>query len=234
MTINIIIFDSGLELARNLGSKKLKHPVFVNDRKRRKKKSAGELLLDISVHYSGMSPEDRFNRGRPDIIHQIMLQYHFSFFNHESIIKTNAKPPIRLFIHSRQDLVFEVAPEWRVPVSYLRFRGLMEKLLIENRIENPEIIIRKLKIEELFKEIKADSAILWTKKGDIANLEEFKLIDKEKDMIWLIGGFQSGDPSDKIEKLVDRKLKIFSYSIPSWKVLSVLLTNLELNYENSF
>jgi rRNA pseudouridine-1189 N-methylase Emg1 (Nep1/Mra1 family) len=53
-------------------------------------------------------------------------------------------------------------------------------------------------------------------------------------MIWLIGGFQSGDPSDKIEKLVDRKLKIFSYSIPSWKVLSVLLTNLELNYENSF
>jgi rRNA small subunit pseudouridine methyltransferase Nep1 len=234
MTINIIIFDCGLELARNLNSKKLKHPVFVNDKKRRKKKSAGELLLDISVHYSGMSPEDRYNRGRPDIVHQIMLQYHFSFFNHESIIKTNTKPPIKLFIHSRQDLVFEVVPEWRVPVSYLRFRGLMEKLLIEKRIENPDIRIRKLKVEELFKEIKADSVILWTEKGDKVNLEDYKLIDKEKEIIWLIGGFQSGDPDDKIDSLVDKKLKIFNYSLPSWKIFSVLLTNLELNYKNSF
>ncbi|MFW9928637.1 MAG: 16S rRNA methyltransferase, partial [Candidatus Thorarchaeota archaeon] len=65
--ITIILFNSALELAKELGNDRLKHQAFVNDRTRRKKKDAGEILLDIAVHYSAMKPEERVNRGRPDI-----------------------------------------------------------------------------------------------------------------------------------------------------------------------
>ncbi|OLS24741.1 MAG: Ribosomal RNA small subunit methyltransferase Nep1 [Candidatus Heimdallarchaeota archaeon LC_3] len=232
MTINIILFNSSLELTKNLGSKKLQHPVFVNDSKRRKNRKAGELLLDISIHYSGMSPDDRTNRGRPDIIHQIMLQYHFSLFNSEAFRKNTSFNPLRLFIHTNQDLVFEVSPEWRVPVSYIRFRGLMEKLLLEGSIEQPPVKVRNLSIEQLLKDkIKPESIILWTEIGEkkfsneLENEKDYLSTDKET--VWLIGGYQSGDTPKRIESLVDKKLQIANFSLPSWKVLGNLLAYLE-------
>ena len=235
MTINIVLFNSSLELAKNLGSKALSHPVFINDSKRRKNRKPGELLLDISVHYGGMSPEDRINRGRPDIIHQIMLQFHFSLLNSESYRNNITFNPLRLFIHTNQNFVFETLPEWRVPVSYIRFRGLMEKLLLEGRIENPPVEIRKLSLEKLLKEeIKPESVTLFTETGKILNINQDILTSKEfltseKNIGWLIGGYQSGDTPEKVEKLVNKRLQIANFSLPSWKVLGNLLAYLEMD-----
>lgn len=245
MTINIVLFNSALELTRELGSHKLKHPVFINDMRRRKLKSPGDLLLDIAIHSSGMSPVDRENRGRPDIVHQILLQYRFNLAlgNITSAFKEEKEQkkeqllqvyPLRLWIHLPQDEIFEVLPEWRIPVSYTRFCGIMEVLLQNKKLETPPILIRKISLSELMKELSPEKIILWTKNGIHTNWVQ---ISKESleyyqnnsiKEVWLIGGYQRGPPPEAIINLSTEQRQLASYGMPAWKVFGTLLTLLEL------
>ena len=245
MTINIVLFNSALELARELGTRKLKHPTFMHDMHRRKLKSPGDMLLDIAVHYSGMSPVDRENRGRPDIIHQVLLQYHFSLLleNATSAYKEHIPEknetfsqitPLRLWIHLPQNEIFEVLPEWRIPVSYIRFRGIMEALLQKKKLDTPPIQIRAMTLSRLIKELSPDKVVLWTKHGGPTNwmhisVESLRYYQNDSiNVVWLIGGYQRGPPSENILELASEQRQLANYGMPAWKVFGTLITLLEL------
>ncbi|TRM76859.1 16S rRNA methyltransferase, partial [Sulfolobus sp. A20-N-F8] len=68
--VNIILLESAIELVpREI----VDHPSVIKNAKRRGKKPE-DTLLDISLHYHAMkSLENKYKRGRPDIVHQALL-----------------------------------------------------------------------------------------------------------------------------------------------------------------
>ena len=100
--IYFIIHNAGLELINNKNSD-VNHNAIKNDEARRKKK-ANEILLDISVHQPAIKPEILPTAGRPDIIHLSLLSFHHNM----KLLDENIQTKMKLFVHTRNDIVFEV------------------------------------------------------------------------------------------------------------------------------
>ena len=80
------------------------------------------MLLDKAIHYNAMRRlEESWKRGRPDIVHTTIL-----FVEDSPLFGSGL---IELYIHTRDDRVFRVANEARLPKNYERFKGLMSQLL---------------------------------------------------------------------------------------------------------
>ena len=239
MAIYLVVFNGSLELTGSLGRKRLSHPAILADAKRRKKNPA-LLLLDMAVHHSSMTPEELTSKGRPDIIHNLMLQFHFSLLNTDcqeqenGLEAPNSQKLIRMFIHTPEDLVFEVPPGWRIPVSYLRFRGLIEELLRDGMLETPPIVIRRKSIEELLAEFSAKEVVLFTSTGNLMDWNQATVEIAEtkayqgSNIVWLIGGYQRGLAPPIIERIATKRLSIAPFTLPAWKVLATLITLTEL------
>ena len=120
MKLNFVLAESALEL---VPKEILRNPAVTSD-SRRRGVDGGRILLDRSFHHSAMvklkEPE---KRGRPDLVHEALL----------SVTGTPLylDGSVRVFVHTNQDVVLELAEKTRIPKSYFRFRGLVEKLLTE-------------------------------------------------------------------------------------------------------
>jgi rRNA small subunit pseudouridine methyltransferase Nep1 len=74
----LVLAESALEL---VPSELRRHPAVLADAKRRRKKP-GEILLDRSRHHPAMRDlPDASRRGRPDIVHQVLLVFQYSMLN---------------------------------------------------------------------------------------------------------------------------------------------------------
>ena len=225
--LTIILHHSALELV-NESICNVKHSAIQNDSIRRKKPDK-ELLLDLSVHQSAIYPEKVHFAGRPDLVHIFLLQYHFIMDLMDSAIESK----IQLYVHTRNDKVFAVPAFWRVPVHFLRFRGLMEKFLIEKEIslgKAGKLILQEQTLGELVKNLSPDEIINLVETGE----KTFKLNFATKDLIidntntvLLIGGYQKGeyDLSKEISFQI-KKQKIIDKPTTSWMILNLLLTGI--------
>ncbi|MCE4612353.1 MAG: 16S rRNA methyltransferase [Desulfurococcales archaeon] len=121
--LKIILLESALELVpREVAS----HPQIVRSA-RRYGLSPAEMLLDKSIHYDAMRRlEERWKRGRPDIVHTTVL-----FIEDSPLF---GKGMIELYIHVRDGRVFRVSGEARLPKNYERFKGLMAQLLKKGKV----------------------------------------------------------------------------------------------------
>lgn len=224
--ITIIIHHSALELI----SKKnvnIEHKSIINDVIRRKKKTFNEILLDISVHQSAINPDIISNSGRPDIIHQTILTFHHNI----KLLESKLSDKINLIIHTKEDLWFSVYNEWRIPVSYIRFRGLIEKLLHIGSIKldsNTNIEIKNNNLDELILDLKPDKIIDFSINGELNNgtiLDSvYGDILLDKHTILLIGGYQKG--SVTINESLNQKysqIKLFEKSTTAWNILGYIM-----------
>lgn len=109
----LVLAESALELVpRELWG----HPAVVADARRRGKRP-GELLLDRARHHPAMSHlTDAARRGRPDIVHQVLLVFQYSLLNRRGLG--------RVYVHTRDDHVISIRPETRVPKNYNNFVSL--------------------------------------------------------------------------------------------------------------
>ena len=82
------------------------------------------MLLDRSIHHHAMLKlaEDS-KRGRPDLVHLTLLSVTSTPLYQEGLVK--------VYIHTRDDIVLELKEQTRPPKSYARFRDLVQKLLSE-------------------------------------------------------------------------------------------------------
>ena len=136
--INLLVLDSELEL---IPEGLWLHPQ-VQAYAQRFEREPGELLLDSSFCHAAMKdlPEaDR--RGRPDIIHQLLLTAFDS--------PIGAAKKLQAFVHTRGDRLFHIPPGTRIPRNYYRFCGLFAKLLrgeenpIIKEIDSKQIILHE-------------------------------------------------------------------------------------------
>ncbi|ABL88952.1 Suppressor Mra1 [Pyrobaculum islandicum DSM 4184] len=182
----VVLAESALELVpRELWN----HPVIQADAKRRGKKP-GEILLDRARHHLAMSSlRDASKRGRPDIVHQVLLVFQYSLLNKRGLG--------RIYIHTQGDYTIYVRWETRIPKNYNNFVSLMEQLYATGRVPpkgEPLIELYKKDLSTLLRELGGRWVVLHESgvKKPFIELGAALL-----NSVVVIGGFPHGDFTNK-------------------------------------
>lgn len=217
MTLTIILAEAALE---TIPKQIINHPLIRKHSKKRGKKPS-EMLLDTSYHYAAMKKlDEKWKRGRPDIIHITLLQILGS--------PANLQGKIKVYIHTRNNKVIYINPETRLPRNYLRFTGLIEQLFKTRKVppkaENPLLEVRDMTLEELIEELKPTKIIILTSKGKPSTPQKIaKEIILEENPVIIIGGFPHGDFNEETLKLSDEKVAIYPQPLETWTVASSII-----------
>ena len=209
----IILAESSLELI----PKKIHNHPSVTSYSKKFKKNSSNTLLDNSWHFGAMKGLDNeIKRGRPDIIHLTLL----------SLCTTPVfyKNKIKIFVHTVNDEVISINNNTRLPKSYHRFQGLMEKLFLTKKIESEDEILMEMKnssLSQLISKIKPTRIIGLTTQGQKTSLD--KLVEQiEENSCIILGGFQKGHFSNETEKIIDESFSINDSSLEAHLVASRL------------
>ena len=213
--LNFALVESALELVpREIWSS----PAVVGDSKRRGLK-ASEMLLDRSFHHSAMERlEDSEKRGRPDLVHGTLLSVTGTPLYLEGRVKA--------FVHTYPNLVLDIAPKTRIPKSYIRFRGLMEKALSGE--DSSLVRARRLDLRGLVRSIPHDIIFGLSVQGRRTELEELagKLMAADDPCV-LVGGFPHGHFTPETLSVVDELVRIHEMPLEAHVVTSRLLYEFE-------
>ncbi len=216
----LILVESALELAPR---ETWKHPAVRSYASRRGKKP-WEVLLDRSHHHAAMKKlRDSHNRGRPDIIHLALLEALGSPLNRMGMLET--------YVQARSGHIIWVNPETRLPRNYDRFKGLMEKLYKEPRVEAGEKTLLKMEkksLKELLGELSPDITILLSEKGEYMKPRKLaELILQHRQPAAMIGGFPHGDFSQETAQQAQLTISIHPQPLDTWTTISRLLCPIE-------
>ncbi len=87
-------------------------------------------LLEDYLHYRAIRKlEKAEKRGRPDIVHRCLL------------LALDSKLFSEIYVHTIAGRVIRVNPEVRLPRTYDRFKGLMEKLFEKGKIVADDVLL---------------------------------------------------------------------------------------------
>ena len=212
--INVVIADAELEL---IPQKLAGHP-SVRATSSKKRKSAEECLLDSSLHHSAMnSLQDAGRRGRPDIVHFCLLLALDSPVN-------SAKDELRVFVHTRNNIVLRFDPEIRLPRNYGRFTGLMEDLLSKGELVSPAgqqlASSSRQTLGDLVHEL-GHPAIAFGEEGRADYSLSF--LGQYSDMTLIVGGFPHGGFLSDVSEYTAGMISIADEKLMSWTVVATLL-----------
>jgi rRNA small subunit pseudouridine methyltransferase Nep1 len=145
-------------------------------------------LLDVAEHgYAMKGLVDQQRRGRPDILHQCLLNA-----LETPLAKTSN---LNVFFHLPNGSVYGVAADTRVPRNYNRFVGVLAKLLEDGHVPaDPPYHIAKI-VDSLpeFLTLHAYSRIvLFSRTGTLQPLPEYFAATGEASVLCIIGAFQAG------------------------------------------
>lgn len=219
--LHLLLAEAGLELVpKALWS----HPaVRASARKRGKK--PGEILLDVALHHSAMvNLEERWKRGRPDIVHFCMLLALGSILNRAGLLS--------LHVHTYEGKVIGTAPNVRLPRNYNLFLGLAEQLLVEGKVppsaSEPLLWLENFSLKELVGKIRPSRVFLLSEKGRQLKCRELAstLVKEEKPMV-VVGCFQAGDFREETLALADDVVAIAQTPLDAWVVVAKVLSSVE-------
>jgi len=165
--------------------------------------------------------ENEIKRGRPDIVHLTLLSICTSPAFYEN--------KIQVFVHTINDEIISINNNTRLPKSYHRFQGLMEKLFLTKKIESESEILMQMEnssLSKLISKIRPDEIIGLTTKGQKTTFEKLTHQIKENSCI-LIGGFQKGHFNKETEKIIGTSLSIHDSSLEAHLVASRLVYEYE-------
>ena len=186
--LSLIIAESALELV----PVELQRHNSVIASARRFNKKPSEILLDISWHFAAMKGiKNEIKRGRPDLVHFSLLE--------ACSIPLYFENKLNVFVHTIDDKVISLGQNVRLPKSYHRFIGLVEKLYATGRIEennNTLLEIKEMNFRDLIKKINPKQTIALSSKGIKSSYQ--KVAEKmDDDTCLVVGGFSKGQFSDK-------------------------------------
>ena len=139
------------------------------------------------------------------------------------------KNKLSIFVHTLNDKVISISDNIRLPKSYHRFQGLVEKLFKEKKIETDGTALLELSdmtFEELLSKIQPDQVIGFSTEGEKSNFEDTSQIITKNSCI-VIGGFQKGHFNQKTSKQFSELRSIYPDSLESHVVASRILYEYE-------
>ncbi len=216
--LSLVLAESALELV----PKELqKHNSVVAYSKKMDKKPS-QVLLDVSWHFAAMKGiKDEIKRGRPDLIHLCLLE--------ACTIPLYFEKKLRVYVHTIDDKVIFVGENVRLPKSYHRFVGLIEKLYSAGKIEEGGkklLEVKDMTFSDLIDKIDAKNVIGLSTKGRTSSYEKLAQNINEDSCI-VIGGFSKGHFSDKMLKRADNLVSVDKKSLEAHVVISRLLYEYE-------
>ncbi len=216
--LSLILTESSLELV----PKEIQNHKSVISHCQKLGKKPSEILLDNSWHFAAMKGIDNeIKRGRPDLVHFSLLE--------ACSIPLFYEKKISVFVHTINDKVIFVGNDVRLPKSYHRFAGLIEKLYDEKFIQANGINlleIKDMKFNQLIEKISPDRIVGLSTQGILSSCEDVakKLTD---DSCIIIGGFPKGHFSDSIRKKIEYLVNVNKKSLESHIVISRILYEYE-------
>jgi rRNA small subunit pseudouridine methyltransferase Nep1 len=214
--LNLIIADAALELVPVEISG---HASARNEAKRRGIKSS-EMLLDRSIHhYAMLKLPESAKRGRPDLVHLTLL----------SVTSTPLYlgGGVKLYVHTSGNAVLDLEKGTRPPKSYVRFRDLVQKLLVE-RPESGLISVHESTLPALLDRIRPDLAVGLSTQGRTSSLEALAAeVAEASNPAVLIGGFPKGHFGPGTVSKLDELLRIHRDSLDAHVVAARLIYELE-------
>ena len=217
--ISLILSESSLELVPT----ELKHHPSITEHAKKLGKHTSEILLDNSWHFAAMKGiKNQLKRGRPDLVHFSILE--------ATTIPLYLQNKMKLFVHTLDDKVIFFGKNVRIPKSYHRFEGIIEKLFQEKKITSKDDDLL-LKIEEktfsqLIDEINPSKVIGFSTQGTKSTYEK---IAKEisDDACMVFGGFQKGHFSNSIENKITDLYSVGDESFEGHVVIARMLYEYE-------
>jgi len=214
--LNLVLAESALEL---VPKEIRKRPAVASDEKRRQKDSS-EILLDRSFHHSAMSGlKESEKRGRPDLVHVTLLDVTGAPLYLDGAVK--------VFVHTRDDLVLELAEKTRIPKNYLRFRGLMEEALVE-RPQSGLISVYPMDVRRLLRKIQSDVAVGLSVQGKTMSMRELaQMVSAAREPAVVVGGFPHGHFTPQTTSALDQLVRIHARPLEAHVVASRLVYEVE-------
>jgi rRNA small subunit pseudouridine methyltransferase Nep1 len=216
--LSLVLAESSLELV----PKELQQHNSVISQSRKLGKNPSEILLDNSWHFGAMKGiKDEIKRGRPDLVHISLLE--------ACTIPLYYEKKITIYVHTIEDKVIFIGKDVRLPKSYHRFAGLIEKLFLEKVIQangNNLLEIKDMTFDQLLEEISPKRIIGLSTQGIKSSCENVakKLTS---DSCLVIGGFPKGNFSDKIKKRFEYLVSVNNAPLESHVVISRVLYEYE-------
>ncbi len=216
--LSVILAESSLEL---IPKSIQNHPSVVSHAKKLEKKPS-EILLDNSWHFAAMKGIDNeHKRGRPDLVHLCLLE--------ACTIPLYLENKIMMYLHTIDDKVIFVGKGVRIPKSYHRFEGLIEKLYKEKTIESDGKILLELKelnFAKLLDHIKPKKVIGLSIEGISNSYQNIASIFDDNYSV-VIGGFQKGHFSELVKNRIDELYCINKKSLEAHVVVGRTLYEYE-------
>lgn len=217
--LTILLVDAELELI----PQEMVDDYSIRIHSKKRKKTPQKIILDSNYMHSAIDryfPGESNRRGRPDIL------YHFLTVTMESIL--NKTGNLRVWIHTRSDIIIEISPEIRLPKSYNRFVGLMEDLFDKNEIRTGDSTLLKIHegdVTELLRLSGAEKPIVLSPKGKDVSVTTL-LENSEYNPCVIIGGFSEGDFRSDVYSLGE-PYSIFQEELTIWSVAMEIIAQYE-------
>ncbi|MDE1861361.1 MAG: ribosome biogenesis protein [Thaumarchaeota archaeon] len=197
--LSLVIAESALGLV----PKELQNHNSVTASARRFNKRPSEILLDVSWHYAAMKGmKNELKMGRPDLVHFCLLE--------ACSIPLFFENNLDVFVHTADNSTIFFDRSVRLPKSYHRFAGLMEKLFSEGKIEEGGrrlIELKRMDFGELVETIRPKQVIGLSTSGmpsSYQNLGEMA----GRDACIIVGGFAKGHFSENVSQHFDAMLSV--------------------------
>ncbi len=216
--LSLVIAESALEL---VPIELQRHNSVIASAKRFNKKPS-EILLDISWHFAAMKGiKNEIKRGRPDLVHFSLLE--------ACSIPLYFQDKMNVYVHTIDDKVIFIGQNVRLPKSYHRFMGLVEKLYATKEIkENNNTLLRlkDMNFGDLIKKINPEQTIALSSKGIKSSYQ--KLAEEIKNNTCLvIGGFSKGQFADKNQEYFDKTISVDNNPLEAHIIISRILYEYE-------
>ena len=214
----MILAESALELV----PKELQNHNSVLAYSKKMGKKPSKVILDVSWHFAAMKGiKNVIKRGRPDLVHFCLLEC--------CTIPLYFEKKLHVYVHTIDDKVIFFGDNVRLPKSYHRFVGLIEKLYTEKKIEcdgKKLLEIRNMTFCELVEKIGTKKVIGFSTKGQTSSYDRIAG-EIGRDSCIVIGGFSKGHFSDEILKKIDNLFTVDRNTLEAHVVISRILYECE-------
>jgi len=183
------------------------------------------LLLDVSLFYEeikrmGINPV----HARPDIVHMFLIAASYS--------PLGLSGKLKVFVHTHQGLLIEVAPGTRPPKNYFQFTKLMIQLLEAGKVPEkgrPLITLKTKKVRspiDLLEQTGSKQLILLDERG--RDVECRELWEKtHPPTLFAVGGFSRGTFREEWRAISIDRIRVSPLPLDAWVAADRLIACLE-------
>lgn len=165
--------------------------------------------------------KNEIKRGRPDLVHFSLLE--------ACSIPLYFEDKLNVFVHTIDDKVISVGKNVRLPKSYHRFTGLVEKLYATREIkENNDTLLtlKDMSLGDLIRKIDPEQTIALSSKGVKSSYQKLaEVVDNNTCLV--VGGFSKGQFFDKNKEYFDKTIAVDKNPLEAHIIISRVLYECE-------